>query len=180
MKIPHLVMAFAIILAMAVTVWAVTGTPQYSLYLFRKAVEAHDVETARRYLDVESVVDSMIDSVTDSGNGSGDGSVWEELGRNLAGGFMALVTPAMKESMRKQLRTALSRPSEDTTVIRKITTTRLQDFEVSREGTTALVTVRDDPRVVFRMRKGGGSWRIVQILMDSLVYFPVTKSDSAS
>jgi hypothetical protein len=180
MKVAHLVMAVAIILVIVVTVWAVTGTPQYSLYQFRLAVEAHDAETARRYLDVESVVDSMIDAVTDAGRSSGSESVWEEMGRNFAGGFMVLAAPAMKESMRKQLRTALVRPAEDTTVIRKITTSRLREFEVKREGTTALITVRDDPRVVFRMRKSGGSWRIVQILMDSLVYYPTAKGNSSS
>ena len=180
MKVEHLVMAVAIILGMVVTALAVTGTPQYSLYQFRTAVEAHDAETARRYLDVESVVDSMIDGVTDTGRSSGNESLWEEMERGFAGGFMALAAPAIKESMRKQLRIALTRPSEDTTVIRKITTTRLRAFEVKREGTTALVTVRDDPRVVFRMRKSGGSWRIVQIMMDSLVYYPAAKGDSSS
>jgi hypothetical protein len=180
MKVAHLVMAFAIVMGMVVTVLAVTGTPQYSLYQFRTAVEAHDAETARRYLDVESVVDSMIDGVTDTGGSSGSRSAWEEMGRNFTGGFMALAAPAMKESMRKQLRIALNRPSEDTTVIRKITTTRLREFEVKREGTMAFVTVRDDPRVLFRMHKSGGSWRIVQIMMDSLVYYPVAKGNPSS
>jgi len=180
MKVSHLVMAVAIILGMVVMVWAVTGTPQYSLYQFRTAVEAHDAETARRYLDVESVVDTMIDGVTETGSTSGKESVWDEIGKSFADGFMALAAPAIKESMRKQLRTALTRPSEDTTVIRKITTTRLREFEVKREGATALITVRDDPRVVFRMHKSGGNWRIVQILMDSLVYYPAAKGNSSS
>jgi hypothetical protein len=54
--------AVAVLVAAALgTVYYVAGTPQYSLYLLKRAVRDHDRETFDRHFDVDRIVTSAIE-----------------------------------------------------------------------------------------------------------------------
>lgn len=143
----------------------VKGTPQYSLYQFRNAVENHDADTAMKYFDVDSIVNNlMIDFMKEEAKKPKNG--WEAMGQNFARGLMTLMLPRMKEEMKGQLKTAITTPSDDKTAVKDIKKGSISDFEIKTEGKMAIVSRKDDNKVKFKMVKTPeGYWKIVQLTM---------------
>ncbi|MEW6615011.1 MAG: DUF2939 domain-containing protein [Thermodesulfobacteriota bacterium] len=144
----------------------VKGTPQYSLYQFRNAVENHDADTAIKYFDVDSIVDNLMTDFMKEEEAKKPKNGWEAMGQNFARGLMVLMLPRMKEAMKGQLKTAITTPSDDKTAVKDIKKGSISDFEIKTEGKMAIVSRKDDPKVKFKMVKTPeGYWKIVQLMM---------------
>jgi hypothetical protein len=147
-----------------------TGTPQYSLYQFRKAVENHDADAAFKYLDTDSIVDNLANDLMKAEEAKTPKDGWEAMGQNFAKGVIAMMLPGLKESMKGQFRTAITTPSEDKTAVKDIGKGSLSDFEVKTEGKMAIISRKDNKDVKFKMVKTSeGHWKIIQFMMPDSV-----------
>lgn len=98
------------VLILATTILAYGGysywarTPQYALQQIVKAVETHDVELFRKYVDVNTVasrfIGDMMDSVTQDEESGDEAS---ELGKNFGKGLVNLMKPRLTEIIAEQL-----------------------------------------------------------------------------
>ncbi|KAA0894288.1 DUF2939 domain-containing protein [Oryzomonas rubra] len=154
-----------VVVVVSVFVYA-KGTPQYSLYQFRKAVENHDADTAMKYFDVDSIVDNFMNDFMKSQDEKKPANEFEAMGNNLAKGLIAMMLPAMKESLKGQLKTGITTPSDDKTPVKDIRKGSLSDFEIKTEGKMAILSMKDNKNVKFKMVKTpDGHWKIVQLMM---------------
>ena len=142
------------------------GTPQYSLYQFRKAVENHDADTAMKYFDVDSIVDNLMNDFMKAQDEKKPANEFEAMGNNFAKGLMAMMIPTMKETLKGQLKTAITTPSDDKTPLKGIQQGSLSDFEIKTEGKMSIISRKDDIDMKFKMVKTtDGHWKIVQMMM---------------
>ncbi|QXE92787.1 DUF2939 domain-containing protein [Geomonas subterranea] len=152
----------------------VKGTPQYSLYQFKKAVQNHDPDTAFKYLDVDSVVDNLaLDLINSKEMNKPASNPWEEAGQTMAKGLMTVMLPSIKEAMKGQIKTAIttadSEKSENdkgTNTIKGLNKGSWSDFDVKVEGKMAIVTNKQDEALKFKMVKSSeGYWKIIKIII---------------
>lgn len=157
------------IVALFVGSWTyLTGTPQYSLYQFKKAMANHDAETAFKYFDIDSVVDNLATELMNSKEMNQGASATDRLGQDFAKGFLALMLPTLKETMKGQLKRAITTPSDEgkDTPIGGLSKGSWSDFDVQVEGKMAIVSKKDDPNLKLKMVKSSaGHWRIVQMMI---------------
>jgi hypothetical protein len=118
----------------------VKGTPHYSLYQFRKAVENHDAETAMKYFDVDSIVDNLMNDLMKEWETKKPKDEWEAMGQDFARGLITMMLPQMKEAIKGQLKSAITTPSDDKTAIKDIKRGSITDFEIKTEGKMAIVS----------------------------------------
>lgn len=147
------------------------GTPQYSLYQFKKAVQNHDSETAFKYLDIDSLVDNLANDMMNSKEMNTASSPGEELGQGLAKGLMTMMLPTLKETMKGQIKASITTSTESDSKeahspISGLGKGSWSDFDVKVEGKMAILTNKNEPDVKFKMvQTSEGHWRIAQIMV---------------
>lgn len=170
-----LVIGAVILTAVLVAGFAfVKGTPQYSLYQFKKAVENHDPDAAFKYLDVDSVVDNLASDLMNSQEmNKPTSSPWEEAGQSMAKGLVTVMLPSIKDAMKGQIKTAITTADSEkgegdggTNTIKGLSKGGWTDFDVKVEGKMAIVTNKQDHALKFKMVKSSeGHWKITQIMI---------------
>ncbi|GFO63660.1 DUF2939 domain-containing protein [Geomonas paludis] len=152
----------------------VKGTPQYSLYQFKQAVQNHDPDAAFKYLDVDSVVDNLASDLMNSQEmNKPTSNPWEEAGQNMAKGLVTVMLPSIKEAMKGQIKTAITTAESEkkegdkgTNPIKGLSKGSWSDFDVKVEGKMAIVSNKQDDSLKFKMVKSSeGHWRITQIMI---------------
>jgi hypothetical protein len=142
---------------------ATAGSPRRSLDELRSALLAHDAERAVRYIDLDSVVDCMARDIFERYEKKADSPLALAgvlVGRQAA----ALVMPAIKEAVRKELMEAIA-SSGDTGYFHDIKRASVWYLNIEVSGESAMVTPRGKSDIAFRMAKTGeGCWRIVEII----------------
>jgi hypothetical protein len=139
------------------------GSPRRSLDDLRSALLAHDAERAVRYIDVDSIVDCMARDVFEKYEKKADDPLALAgllVGRQAA----ALVMPAIKEVIRKELREAIA-SSGESGYFHDIRRASVWYLNIEVTGDTAMVTPKGKSDIAFRMaRTKEGYWRIVEII----------------
>lgn len=115
--------ASVIIVILALGFFYVRGTPHYSLYLLKQAIEKHKPDEALRYINIDSIVDNLgRDFLGKNAMGAGQ----ETSGRLSLKGMALNSLPGIKESIRFSIREAIashgkskSRTDLDTTTSNK-------------------------------------------------------------
>lgn len=163
-----LIILVGIILVVAVTGFVYAkGTPQYSLYQLRKAIENHDADTAMRYFDVDSIVDHQINDIIGQDKKKPT-SEFEQMGNNIVRERMAKVIPTIKETLKSQFKNNITTPSDDETPVNIIRKGKYSDFEITMIGEIAILSRKDNIDIGFKMVKSsGGYWKIVQLMKPS-------------
>jgi type II secretion system protein G len=139
----------------------IKGTPRYSLYKLKKAISNKDAEDALRYIDIDSIVDNMAKDLYL--NEPMPSNKWEAMGRSIGQGMVMLMLPAVKETMKSQIKTSIV-SSDDKSKLAGLKA-NLRDLNIETSGKTAMVAPKDDHSVKFKMAKvNDGYWRIVEII----------------
>jgi len=150
-----------------VSVYAVT-TPRYALYRLGAAVQRHDVEDALRYFDVERIADRAADVLVADYFARQPAPVTqaEVNGRELVATLAKRrLRPQVIDRVRTEIRRSVERvgPRGGAVALPVGVVSVLRGFEVSREGSDALVSYRDPAQgpIRFRMaRRPGEPWKI--------------------
>lgn len=78
----------------------VKGTPSYSLHQAAHAVENHDLQQFKKYVDVEGVSERLVDDIVDqASNQMSASSPAEQLGQSLGQGLAELMKPRLVEEI---------------------------------------------------------------------------------
>jgi len=102
--------ASAIIVILAVGFLCVRSTPHYSLYMLKRAIEAHNPDQAMKYINIDSIVDNLGRNFL----GISEGGVGSETPRKpFLKGIMIDALPGIKESIRSSVRAAISSHGEN-------------------------------------------------------------------
>lgn len=165
--VKKILISFAVLLSLIISAFVYAkGTPQYSLYQFRKSIENHDADSALKYLDIDSVVDNMMQDLIKEQEVKHPSSPAESFGNNFAKGLMTMMIPAMKEALKGQIKAGITTPSDKKTPVSGIQKGSFSDFEIKTEGKMAILSRKDDKDLKLKMVKTPeGHWKIVQIMM---------------
>lgn len=152
------------------------GTPQYSLYQFRKAVENGDGDAALKYFDVDSIVDNMMKETVLEETESLPKNQWETAGRNFGKAMVMMMLPAMKEQIKSTIKTAIT--SSERSNLDGLKKNRIWDLDIESEGRIAFVTPKNDASIRFKMAKtSGGYWKIVEFINEAEKKKKVARKD---
>lgn len=169
-KVKYAAIGIGILFVLVSAFLYVKGTPQYSLYQFSKAVEAHDAETALKYFDVDSIVDNLVNDFVKIQEEKKPANEFEAMGKNFTKGLMAMMVPAMKEALKVQFKEGITKQSEDKSPLKKFNNFKWSDFEIKMEGNTAFLSRKDDKELTVKMVKtSAGHWKIVQLTMKDAI-----------
>jgi len=136
-----------------------TGTPTYSLYKLKKAIQNHDSTTFNKYVDVDRVVENLLETASaqmEKEMGDLKDNPFGELGVNLAKGLL----PFFKEGMKNEINKSIEEISEDKD--NKFVTVKVKD--VQKEGKAAKVTLASSDGVEMKInmtQMSGRYWRVV-------------------
>lgn len=97
--------ASVIIAILAIGFFYVRGTPHYSLYMLRQAIEKHNPDEALKYINIDSIVDNLgRDFLGKNAMGAGQ----ETSGRLSLKGMVLNSLPEVKESIRSSIHEAIA------------------------------------------------------------------------
>jgi len=136
-----------------------TGTPTYSLFKLKKAIQNHDSSTFNKYVDVDRVVENLFETAsTQMEKEMGDlgDNPFGELGVNLAKGLLS----SFKEGMKNEINKSIEEISEDKE--NKFVTVKIKS--VRKEGKAAkvtLVTTSGEEMKINMTQMPGRYWRVV-------------------
>lgn len=155
--------------------WYLRGTPHYSLFKLSQAVRNHNPDEAFKYIDIDSVVAGFARTLM----GSNPGETEEEAARRSSlRRMIAEALPGMRGSIRSSLRDAIAGKDRDkgrkglgsieinNLNLRKIRETPFWNLEVKRNGSTAMVHLKDNPGLKAKMVKTtSGHWQITEVIL---------------
>lgn len=171
------VIVLVILIAIGSGYYYVSATPQYSLYQLGRAIKNHDSDSFYKYFDVDSVTDSVVSQVTKQ---LGEENVkekpendWETLGQQLAGGLLTLMTPAIKEGVRKNITSLIEGASEGGDNQAKTLLTqefyslkKIRDLKIKRDGKIATIEINvkevKSPITIKMRQTPQRCWKIIE------------------
>ncbi len=166
-----------------VSVWYyVSGTPQYTLYKLSKAIRAHDVEGAERYVDIDRVADDATQTIVTAGfsqqRSAEASSALERLGQSVAKGTIRFMLSALKADVREEWRREFIKMVEggqevDLTILPPLDAMEAYKvFKVTRDQKVAYVNYTDPKQglIKFKMvQRSDRRWKIVSFDSDWLL-----------
>lgn len=164
---------FLAIGVVVVALWAffcwhfILSTPQFALWRMYQAIQRHDYETFTKYFDTDSVVDDLLSRVMET-TGKTTGTEGSDLGEALTKGFIAMMGPSLKESLRSEIKRQVELgtfqagkgPADLIAIFTKL--------RVKREGKVAEISykTKDGETTLVKMRQKSGSWQVINIGLD--------------
>lgn len=134
------------------------GTPRYSLWQTKKAIQDHDSISFNKYVDVDRIVSSLTDegskSLESEMNSSADSL--GELGKSMVKAFLPAIKDGLKNSINKSIE-EISDGKQNAFAETKIK-------EIKREGKSANVTLLNSKNEEIRLsmiKIPEGHWKIV-------------------
>jgi hypothetical protein len=170
----------------------IKGTPHYSLYQLKRAVENHDPDGALKYISIDSIVDSLSTSFFGK---TGEGTGHEEGRGSHLKRLAADAMPGIKESIRSSFRASIASRGEEQQGeekqgdkvaahgsknsasfiggieingldLRKLKETSLWDLLIRRDGKTATVSLENNPGITAKMvQTDEGHWQVTEIVL---------------
>lgn len=172
----------AVLVISAIIGWQIIRvSPQYSIYQLYQAIDQHDYEKFKQFVDVDGISNNIIDkamaSVTDeSKKDVSNNDPFYQLGQNFALGLVTSMKPQLKESMISGIKKAVEEGSFKKEYQPKGVTELVTTIEVKKTGKVADVVIKaqgkDDLKL--KMRDLGGYWQIFD--MD----LPLPKTDATN
>lgn len=135
------------------------GTPTYSLYKLKKAVQNHDSAKFNKYVDVDRVVENLFETASaqmEKEIGDSKDNPLGEFGIDLAKGLLSTFKEGMKNEINKSIE-EISEGKDNKFVIVKIK-------EVRKEGKAAKVTLESPDGQAMKInmtQMPGRYWRVV-------------------
>ena len=137
----RIVAATILLVAVGGVAWYyVTGTPQYSLYCLKKALQQKDLDAVEYYVDVDAVADAVVTDIMKVMNEQMDRELKDNPFAGLAQGFMALVEPQLRTMAKHKLREGMREGINVNGQKPDWRNTHLES--VKREGKVAEVTLK--------------------------------------
>jgi hypothetical protein len=142
------------------------GTPQYSLYQFRKAVENHETDTALKYIDADSIVYNFRIDLLRAQDKKQTANKIKSFGDHLTDDLITMILPAIKETLKGKYNTAIKIPSVNKSSVTNNQKHDLYDYDSITKVKIAIMTRKDNDNLKFKMAQSSdGHWRIVQLMM---------------
>ena len=145
------------------------SSPTYSLNQVRDAVEARDLVTFEKYVDLRGICESGVDRFLDQAAAGGNGD--DKVGRAVGVGFLRLLKPAMVDGLQSEIRKGIaegrvaSGPNKPQV--------KIQDVVTSGDTAHVLLVMpghafdpprETDGRVRIRMRDMGHYWQAYEVV----------------
>ncbi len=166
--------------------WYWTTTPQYSVLQLRKSIKEHDLNSFRKYADVDTVASRMVDDLLTKPvqRALGPGIVGELLGFGLGVFVKPLLVDSMKHkitdyvegrastaSIENEIRTASAGGFSSIPGQLGFTGKVFKDIEYVRtEGKIALIGIKlfnakynEDMILELKLRDAGGYWQLMEL-----------------
>jgi len=164
MKISYLINLSVAVFVIIYSYSLVIETPRYSLYMFKKAVKAHDIKEATNYIDIDSIVSAIMKSMNNELMQEAQVRMTlEQLADPIARSIIASSSKAVSSLMLKLYSAAITTPENDKTAIKDICNTSIMDFIIINDEKTATIGIKNKPNLTFRMLKQNNYWKIVQV-----------------
>jgi Protein of unknown function (DUF2939) len=155
--------AIVSVLVLGGTFYYIQGTPRYSLYQTKKAIQDHDSTTFNKYVDVDRIVTSLTDegfkSVENEMNSSANSL--GALGKGLVTAFLPALKVGLKESINKSIE-EISDGKQNAFAEAKVK-------EVKQEGKSANVILLNSKNEEIRLsmiQTPERYWRVVGVNFD--------------
>lgn len=155
--------AIALVLVLGGAYYYFTGTPRYSLWQAKKAIQDHDSTTFNKYVDVDRIVTSLTDegfkSVENEMNSSANSL--GALGKGLVTAFLPALKVGLKESINKSIE-EISDGKQNAFAEAKVK-------EVKQEGKSANVILLNSKNEEIRLsmiQTPERYWRVVGVNFD--------------
>jgi|GEM_PF-1251914 len=139
------------------------GTPRYSLYQTKKAIQDHDSITFNKYVDVDRIVDNLTDegskSIETEMNSSADSL--GELGKGMVKAFLPMLKGGLKNSINKSIE-EISDGKQNAFAEAKIK-------EIKQEGKSANITLLNTKNEEIRLsmvQTPERYWKVVNVNFD--------------
>jgi hypothetical protein len=190
-KLKIYITALVVVVFLALGFFYVRSTPQYSLYMLKRAIEERNPNEALKYINIDSIVESIARSLLNK-NEKDPGQDTNK--RTALKGVLIGALPEIKESIRSSLHKAIlsrgksiakSNPDNATGItdqrahgfsigeiaignfdVRRIEKISLWDLTVKNNGGTAIVSVKNNPGIKAKMaRIDTGHWQITEVLL---------------
>lgn len=164
MKKAIIVTFIAIIVIASGSFYYYVGTPSYSLYKLKKAIQNHDSASFNKYVDVDRIVDDLMNTAvaqTEKEMGDLKDNPFGELGMTIAKGLMS--------SMKEQMKTEINKSIEEISENKDDKYSKVEIENIVKEGKSAKVTLVNSEGDTIKMdmiEMPGRYWRIVSVNFD--------------
>lgn len=168
-KIAVILLGFITLLIIAAVVaWQVIRiSPQYSIYQLYSAIDQHDYEKFKQYVDVEGIANSVIDKAfaqveAESKKEVANNDPFYQLGYNLGLGMVASLKPQLKETMVSDIKKAVEEGSFKKDYKPKNIVDIFTAIEVKKTGKVADVAIKAQGKdsLKLKMRDINGYWQV--------------------
>ena len=137
-----------------------TGTPKYSLYQLKKAIQNHDSMTFNKYVDVDRVTGNLLDTASQSFEEEmkKESNPFGEFGNSI----LQSMIPALKEKMKSGINKSIEEISEGKD--NKYSSVSIK--EIIKEGKSAKITLENSDNETIRLdmiQTPDRYWKIVGI-----------------
>jgi hypothetical protein len=153
----------AVLLILASSYYYFKGTPKYSLWQAKKAIQDHDSISFNKYVDVDRIVNSLTDegskSIESEINASADSL--GELGKGLVKAFL----PAMKDGLKNSINKSIEEISDG----KQNAFAEAKIKEIKQEGKSANVILLNSKNEEIRLsmiKTPEGYWKVVGVNFD--------------
>lgn len=104
-KVAIILGLMVVVVAVTIYYWQWTLSPKYSLLQAKKAIENHDLAAFEKYVDVQSLTERLLDQLLDLNMAQKEqpSNEWEQLGENLAKGFIGMLKPHLAKIAKEQV-----------------------------------------------------------------------------
>ena len=145
-----------------------TGTPKYSIYQIKKAIETRDKELGLKYVDVDAIFENLwTDMKSEITKEAMEAEGFEGIGAVLGLQLVENMKPALKEEFRKGIESWFLPPTEEP---EEITDTEedlggvwQKDIEVKKQDGFAYIETPDGIKLIFTQKEGARYWVLTKI-----------------
>lgn len=168
----------------SIIVWQIVkASPQYSIYQLYQAIDQHDYEKFKQYVDVEGISNNIIDkaltsTTEESKKDTSNNDPFYQLGYSLGLGLVNSMKPQLKETMITGIKKAVEDGSFKKDYKPKSIPDIFSVIEVKKTGKVADVIIKSQGKdnLKIKMRDMNGYWQI----FDMDLPLPETNKPSAT
>lgn len=158
-------------------------SPKYSLYQVYKAIDKHDYETFKKYVNVEDVSNNVIDKAfasveEESKNAAVSDDPFSQLGYNIGLGLITQMKPRLKEELISGIKKSVEEGSFKNEYKPKNIINYLTNIKVKKDGKVADVFVKTEGKedLKLKMRYTNKYWEVFSMDLPT----PDSNSDTSS
>lgn len=146
-----------------------TGTPEYSAYQIKKAVETQDKELGLKYIDVDAIFENLwTDWESEFAKGALKAEGFEAFGMMLGSYLAESMKPGLKELTKQEIENWFSVSEEklreeSTGKGLKLGATWKEKLKIKRQDKSAHIELPDGIKIIFIRKEGERYWVITKI-----------------